>query len=236
MHRPPLLLLTASVLRDPNALVDAHDSPTDLAWLAPRLLGISGAGAALFGAVIGSYRGGEPVLYAALKLPLLLWIPPLLALPAIHAVWRACEVEVSYRRLALASLAGMARVGVLASALAPALWLPYSLQLDYHLSVLLFAAALAFAGLPGLTVIARAIPSGGYRRGIAAVSSLALVALLLAQTGWLLRPFLARPTTAVALFRPVQGNIFSGLGATAASATGTYTGWEAERSGLLSRE
>lgn len=236
MNRPSLLTLTSQVLRDPIAVVDAHDGPSDLGWLAPRLLAISGAGAALFGAVVGSYRGGEQVLYAALKLPVLLWVPPLFALPAIHAAWRACEVAVPYRRLALAALAGMARAGVLASALAPVLWLPYSVQADYHVSVLLFAAMLALAALPGLTALARAIPAGGHHRWMAAGGSLALLALLLAQTGWLLRPFVARPTAEVALFRPVEGDIFSGLGHTAASSVGLYGEWEAERAGLLSRE
>jgi hypothetical protein len=236
MSRPSLLTLTSQVLRDPIAVVDAHDTTADLGWLAPRLLGISGVGAALFGAAVGSYRGGEQVLYAAMKLPLLLWIPPLFALPAIHAAWRACEVEVPYRRLALAALAGMARAGVLASAFAPVLWLPYSVEADYHASVLLFAGMLLLAGLPGLTAIARAIPAGGHRRWMAASGSLLLVGLLLAQTGWLLRPFVARPTTAVALFRPVEGDIFASLGYTAAASLGLYGDWEAERAGLLSRE
>jgi hypothetical protein len=236
MHRPPLLALTTLVLRDPTALVAEHDTAADLAWLAPRLLGISGVGAALFGAVVGSYRGGEQILFAAIKLPLLLWIPPLLALPAVHAAWRACEVEVSYRRLALASLAGMARAGVLASAVAPALWLPYSVHADYHLSVVLFALALGLTTLPGLGVIGRSIPAGGYRRWIATGGSLALVGLVLAQTGWLLRPFIARPRAEVALFRPVEGDILSGLGTTALSATGTYDGWDADRSGLFSAD
>jgi hypothetical protein len=236
MHRPSILTLTSQVLRDPHAVVHAHDTPADLGWLAPRLLAISGVGAALFGAVVGSYRGGEQVLYAALKLPVLLWAPPLLALPAIHAAWRACDVDVSYRRLAIASLAGMARAGVLASALAPILWLPYSVEADYHFSVLLFAAMLALAGLPGLTALASAIPAGGHRRWIAATGSLALVGLILAQTGWLLRPFVARPTTAVALFRPVEGDILTGLAATTASSLGFYGEWDAGRDGLLSRE
>ncbi|MFN7143973.1 MAG: hypothetical protein ACK4YP_09370, partial [Myxococcota bacterium] len=104
------------------------------------------------------------------------------------------------------------------------------------LSVLLFAGMLVLAGLPGLAAIARAIPAGGHRRWTAAGGSLLLVGLILAQTGWLLRPFVARPTTAVALFRPVEGDIVSGLGTTAASSVGFYRGWDAERGGLLSRD
>lgn len=236
MNRPNLLTLTSAVLRDPIAVVDAHSSSLDLGWLAPRLLAISGAGAVLFGAVVGSYRGGEQVLYAAIKLPLLLWLPPLLALPAIHAGWRACEVDVSYRRLAMAALAGMARAGVLASALAPVLWLPFSVETDYHLSVLMFAGCLVLAGLPGLTAIARAIPAGGHHRWLATIGSLTVVGLLLMQSGWLLRPFVARPTTAVALFRPVESDVFSSLGNTTAASLGLYQDWDASQDGLLSRE
>jgi hypothetical protein len=236
MNRPSLLTLTTLVLRDPRAVVNAHDTQADLAWVTPRLLLVSGLGAALFGAAVGSYRGGVQVAYAALKMPVLLWAPILVALPAVHAAWRACEVDVSYRRLALAALTGMARVGVLASALAPVLWLPYSVEADYHLSIVLFVGMLGLAGLPGLTSLTAAIPVGGHRRWMAALGSAALVGLLLAQTGWLLRPFIARPTTAVALFRPVEGDILSGLGTSALSALGIYGSWEAERSGLLSRQ
>ena len=187
MSRPSLLSLITQVLRDPAAVVRTA-TPADLAWLAPRLLLLSGVGAALLGGVVGGYRGGPQVLYAALKLPLLLWIPPLVALPAVHALWRACEVDVSYRRLALAVLTGMARAGVLASAAAPVLWLPYSVELDYHLSVVLLAGMLVLVGLPGLTAIAAAIPAGGVRRWMAGGASMVLLGLLFAQTGWLLRP------------------------------------------------
>lgn len=234
MSRPSLLALTTQVLRDPAAVV-ADSTPADLGWLAPRLLALSGFGAALLGAVVGGYRGGPQILYAAMKLPLFLWIPPLVALPAVHALWRACEVDVSYRRLALAVLTGMARAGILASAAAPVLWLPYSVELDYHLSVVLLAGMLALIGLPGLSAIAAAIPAGGVRRWMAASASLMLLGLLFAQTGWLLRPFVARPTTAVALFRPVESDVFSALSTAAVSSLGIYGTWEADRDGLLSR-
>lgn len=235
MNPDSLLSLTAAVLRDPDRLVVETDSPTALSRRAPALLGIGAAGAALFGVAVGSYHDGLQALYAGLKMPALFLIPPLLTLPALHAACRVTEAPVRYRRLAIASLVGVARSGVLAAAVAPALWLPYSVNIDYHLAILLFAGALALIGLPGLTTIVRAVPRGGVGRSIAMAGALMLVGVVLAQTGWLLRPFVARPTAAVAFLRPVEANVVDALLETTGSAAGFYTGWEAERGGLVNR-
>ncbi|MFZ5480869.1 MAG: hypothetical protein ACOZNI_29180 [Myxococcota bacterium] len=229
-----VLALTARVLRDPAGLVAEHDTADGLARVAPSLLVVAASGAAVFGAAVGSYRGGVQTLYAALKMPVLLVLPPLLVLPALAAAWRACDVETSRRRLALAALAGMARTGVLAAAMAPALWLPYSVRVDYHLAVVLMAGALAFVGLPGLVTIARTAV-GGQHRFLATAGCLFLLGLVTAQTGWLLRPFVARPRADVALFRPIESDVISSISATASAATGDYREWEPEEAGFLGR-
>lgn len=229
----PLLTLTTRVLRDPATLVDEHDSPTALARLAPPLLAITVSGAALFGLMVGSQRGGVQLVYAAAKMPALLLVPPLLALPAVHALWRAAGVEVGWRRLSVAALAGMARTSVLAAALGPVLWLLYSMDMDYHQAILLMVATIALAGLPGITALVRALPAGGDLRALAALGSVAVLFFAFAQTGWLLRPFIARPTAEVTFLRPVEEDVFSGLGATQRSAGGDYSGWKTSRSGLF---
>ena len=46
---------------------------------------VAGFGAALLGAVCGSYRGGIQIAFAAVKMPALFLVPLLVALPAVHA-------------------------------------------------------------------------------------------------------------------------------------------------------
>lgn len=231
-----ILTLTAAVLRDPNALVDAHDNGVDLPRLAPPLLAITLIGGALFGLMVGSQRGELQLLYAAVKMPVLLLAPPLVALPALHSLWRAAGVEVRWGRLSLAALAAMARSAVLAAALGPVLWLLYSLRLDYHDAVLLMVASIGLAGLPGVAALVRALPKGGDLRFLAAAGSALALFLAFAQTGWLLRPFIARPQAEVSFLRPVEEDVFSSLSATRASSKGDYRGWEVRSDGVLGDE
>lgn len=226
-----LLSLTAAVLRDPKALID--ERPGSLSRLAPPLLTITLLGGALFGLMVGSQRGELQLLYAAVKMPVLLLAPPLIALPALHALWRAAGVAVDWGRLSLAALAAMARSAVLAAALGPVLWLLYSCNLDYHLSVLLMVGTIGLAGLPGVAALVRSLPTGGELRWIAALGSALALFLAFAQTGWLLRPFIARPQAAVAFLRPVEEDIFSSLATTPNSAVGDYRGWDVRSDGVL---
>jgi hypothetical protein len=225
--------LVSQVLRDPVAVVDRNGTPDALARSAPALLGIAVVCAAIFGAVVGSSRGSLQVAYAAIKMPLLLWIPVMLALPASYALWRACELDVAWNRVVASGLVAMARTAILAAAAGPVLWLFYSVQPGYHVSVLALAAALVAVGLPGMTVVAHAMPAGGRRRGLAKLGSLVVLGLCVAQTGWVLRPFVSRPAGEVAFLRPIEEDIFSSLSATSRSATGDYSkDWEPERKGM----
>jgi hypothetical protein len=234
-----ILQLTGVLLREPERLLgrDRDDEQTadNLGLLAPRLLAITLLGAALFGVVIGSYRGEMQYLYAALKTPLLLLLPVLIGLPAIRAFHDACEIEVAWSRLALAALVSVARTAVLAAACAPVLWLYLSLHPDYHRAVLAMAACLALVGIPGLLTLIAALPAGGRQRPLASAASVAVLGILLAQSGWLLRPFVVRPRAEVTLLRSVEADVFSSLASTGSSARGRYRGWEAEGAGLLGR-
>ncbi|MCB9745540.1 MAG: hypothetical protein H6740_23375 [Alphaproteobacteria bacterium] len=222
-----LLTLTVRALREPLAL--AEEAAEDLSAAAPGLLAITAGGAALLGAVLGSYRGGLQLAFAALKAPALFLIPVLVTLPAMRALFAGVGLELPWRRVAAAGLVGMARSATLAAAAGPLLWLFYSMQPDYHLSVMTMAGALALVGLPGLRVMAGALPSGGRGRRLALVASLGLLGLVTMQTGWLLRPFIARPTAEVSLLRVVEGDVFSAMSATSRSARGDYDeDWDAE--------
>lgn len=198
-------------------------------------MGIAAGGAAIFGAVAGSYRGGLQTFYAAAKFPFFLLLPVLLCLPAIHALFRACEVEVAYRRLSLATLVAMARTAVLLAAAGPVLWLIYSVQIDYHLAILMMVATIGVIGLPGAALVVRMLPGSGFQRQVAVMGSVALLGLVMAQSGWLLRPFVEHPTGEITLLRPVENDIFSSLGNTFLAATGNYQDWEPESAGVIGR-
>jgi len=217
-----LVTLAAQVLRSPVELIDRIEAEGSLSEEAPRLLALLVLGALVFGGVAGGFRGGLQVPFAAVKLPVLLLVPTVLVLPAVQGLWGLCDVDVSYRRLALAALTGGARMALLAAAAGPVLWLAFGV-LGYHGSVLFFASLLAVCGLPGLLVVARAVPSGGRSRFVALVGSLALLGVATMQTGWMLRPFLLRPHADQAVFlRSVEDDVFSALGLTTASAQGVY--------------
>jgi hypothetical protein len=233
------LELTGLLLREPERLLgrerDDEQTADNLALLAPRLLAITLLGAALLGLVIGSYRGELQYLYAALKTPLLLLLPVLIGLPAIRAFHGACDVEVGWTRLALAALVSVARTAVLAAACAPVLWLYLSWNPDYHRAVLAMAGTLVLVGIPGLLTLIAALPEGGRQRPLANVASIAVLGVLLAQSGWLLRPFIVRPRAEITLLRSVEADVFSSLASTGSSARGRYRGWHAEGAGLLGR-
>ena len=55
----------------------------------------------------------------------------------------------------------------------------------------------------------------------------------MAQSGWLLRPFVARPTVEVAFLRPVEEDIVSALVYTNLSAVDHYPGWDARSDGAI---
>jgi hypothetical protein len=222
MNRPSTLTIAAQILRDPAALLSSADDPDYLAYVAPRALGVGVIGAALFGITVGSYHGGLQVAYAAVKMPLLFLLPMIVSLPAVRSLATTASTTVEWPRLALAGAIGGARAAVLAAALGPILWLYYSVQPDYRSSVFVFAGALVLAGVPGLSVVAKALPERAERRFAVGLASVALLGMVTAQTGWLLRPFIVRAEAPVTLLRPIESDVATSLGQTSLGAVGAY--------------
>lgn len=243
-----LLKLTAILLKRPSDLVDKSEDRSFFATVVPQLLVLVVLGAAVFGGVAGSYRGGIQVLFAAIKLPVLFLVPLIVALPAVRAIAEASGAPMPWSRLVMAALAGVARTSVISAALSPGLWLLFSWKfssgdqfysaIDYHSAVLLFAAAVLAVGLPLLMTVSAALPVTGVRRLVAMGAASVVLGTTLMQTGWLLRPFVVRPTAEVAFLRPVEEDVFSALLWTSSSALGLYDseGWDARPSGAFRRE
>jgi hypothetical protein len=237
-ERATILTVVGALLRQPEQLLareGVDDERDRLALLAPTLLGITVVGAAIFGLVIGSYRGDLQYLYAAIKAPALLLMPVLIGLPAIRAFHGACELEVSWSRLALAAAIAVARTAVLAAACAPVLWLYLSVRPDYHRAILAMSGTVLAVGGLGLWTLVAALPAGGRHRPLASFATFMVLGVLLAQSGWLLRPFIVRPRAEISVLRPIEADVFSSLASTRRAAKGEYRGWTAEPGGLFGR-
>jgi hypothetical protein len=220
------------VLRRPSALFT--DDPGELAERTPSLLVVLALGAGTFGAVVGSQRSVLQALYAGTKVPMLVVGTLIVALPAVAALYRAAGSPLSRPRVASGLLVAGARLGVVAGAIAPWLWLALSLGIPYHLAVLTVVGALGLATLPALGVV-RQILGEGPRFPLATFGSAVALLCAGAQTGWLLRPFVSRPTQEVAFIRPIESNALEAASVTGLSAVGVYGGWSPRREGLAGK-
>jgi hypothetical protein len=211
MNPSLLLTLAMNVLARPDELVEHARGPAAAGRLAGPLLALLILGAGLFGAIVGSYDGGMQLLFAAVKLPLVLLIAAVVTLPALR-VLHALEGEpVATWRAGLAALVGLARVALLSTALVPLYWLIYSLDPPYVLAIMMLAGGLVLAGFPGLLTVARALSPGGRFRAGPTLITIALMGLVLAQTGWMLRPFVVTPGAQLTVLCPRSGDVFQGL-------------------------
>lgn len=227
--------VVGAVLSAPRDVVNAGASAEARARLVPQLLAIVAVGAAIYGGVIGAWTGGIQTIYAALKMPLLLLIPIAVGLPAVRVMFSTVDEDVGWDRLTLAGLVAAARTAILAAAAGPVLWLVWSVTWSYHDATLILALSLAAVGLPGLAAIRHALPRVGPTSWPAIAASVLVIGLATMQTGWVLRPFVARPGAEVALLRPMEADIMRSLWATGRSSVGDYGHFDAEPSGLVGR-
>ncbi len=201
------------LLREPDRTIAALRMPDAQRALAAQCLVAILVGGALFGAAMGSFRGGSQIVVAALKIPAATLLtmafsgPALLSLAAaFDRRWRASEA------LALMLAAG-ARSCLVLGALAPVLWLGIDLGLPYGALKLTATGAYGLAGLSGLSVLLRGLGKATGRT--AAASCFAMVFLVVgAQTAWILRPYVGDPSDEeIPMFAHgrVEGGLFGSL-------------------------
>ena len=183
-----------SLLRTPSAIAGLCYDACHVRTIALSSLLAIVVGAGVFGGVIGSYRGGTQIVYAAVKLPLGLLLTLALSAPGLHGLAAGFGHFVPPRAALALALASAGRAALVLLALAPAVWLLFDLGASYHLAALGAAVADSVAGLAGLSVIVAGLGKGRGRM----LTTLSFAVLFFAvggQTSWMLRPYLVRPRT-----------------------------------------
>jgi len=158
-------------------------------------------GAALFGGVVGSWRGDWQVAFAALKLPLVSIGTLAICAPAFYAIAQVFGRPWPLRAVVSIMLAAGARLSLVLLAAAPVMWLLISLGASYPLVKVLAALVYGLAGIAALALLIRGL---GGERGRAAIVSIFVCVFMLTggQLAWVLRPYIGMPdrSKAVALF------------------------------------
>ncbi len=210
------------LLRDREGQLAAIDGARDLAGLARAMLITIAAGAAMFGAAAGAYRGGVQIAYAALKLPLVVLLTAAVCAPALTALNAALDRRHDVRRDLALVLSSLALGCLVLSAEAPVVLLAVTLGAGYHAIALLLFAGCVLAGLFAVSLLARGIFRE--RQGaIAASAGLLLVfALVGSQMSWTLRPWLGRPAKPIVFLRSIEGGLLDSVRTAVDSARGVY--------------
>lgn len=196
---------TDAFLRGAGVFAPARSGERPWWWLPVMVIVFS----AFYGAVMGTYHlvapeRGLQVLYAALKLPLLLLVTSLLCLPAFLVLNTVLGLRDDFREALQAILAGQAGLSVGLASLAPMVRFWYFSNSDYSSAQLFNALLFAIATGAGHLVMRRYYRPLIARRPAHRATLYAWVALYAfvgIQMGWTLRPFIGIPTQPVTFFR-----------------------------------
>jgi hypothetical protein len=210
------------LLRAPGEIAERCRQDKDIRPIALTSLGSIAAGAAAFGAVLGSFRGGVQIAYGAVKVPLAVLATLALCAPAFHALAAVLGRPRPMRAVITLTLAAAGRSSLVLLAFTPALWLALDCGVGYHSAAVLAALAYGVAGLAALGVIIRGIGQGDGRL----LTALAFMAMFFAtggQTAWILRPYLVRPkAVTVPFLRAREGGFSDAVLRSSRSAAGIY--------------
>jgi hypothetical protein len=184
---------------------------------------------AIVGAALGSYRGDEQILYAAIKLPLVLLGTAALSAPALTAIGAALG-----RRARLATdlalvMSALAFGALLLCACTPLIMLGRAVEVGYHKMILMTVGMFAIAGIASLRMVIQSLAQERGRGWRTAIAGLCTIFVLVGgQLSWALRPYLLRPRTPdVPFVREVEGSLFDAITGAVQSARGIYSRDEA---------
>ena len=231
----PVLQSIDQLLREPSDVLERIQQGRDLATLAKAAMLTIALGAGVFGASIGTFRGGVQILYAGVKLPIVLLLTMAICAPALTALNRAVGRRGCLRRDLALVLSALARSSLVLAAQAPIVLLvvraqaSYPSLVSYHSVVLLVVVCCAIAGAVGLAMFLRGLHSAENAALWVVAPALFLVfGLVGTQMSWTLRPYVLRPRTPEVVFiRSVEGTFFEAVPQSLQSARGIYFRQEA---------
>ena len=210
------------LLRSPADIAACCREDRDTRAIAVTSLVAVVLGAAAFGGVIGSFRGGAQIAYAAVKIPLALVATLAVCAPAFHALAAGLGRAWPMRSIIALALAAAGRSSLVLLTLSPVLWLLFDFGLDYHAAALAAALAYAVAGLAAIGILVRGLGPGA-RRGLTAAAFIGVFFAVGGQSSWILRPYLVRPkTTQVPFLRAREGGFADALRKSGRSSVGIY--------------
>ena len=171
----------------------------------------------LYGAMMGSYGGvlspaALQMLFAALKLPLLLLATFALSLPSFFVLNSLAGLRADFAAAVRALAATQAGLAVILSSLAPFTLLWYASVEDYQTAVVFNAVMFAVASFSAQWILRShygpLIRKNSHHRWMLR-AWLVVYAFVGIQMGWVLRPFIGDPAQPVQFFRPeAWGNAY----------------------------
>lgn len=196
-HRPsPPRHTLELLLHDRTTLLERITQGDDLIDIARTMMLTLAVSSAVLGAALGGFRGGVQIVYAAIKLPLVMLLTAAISLPAFHALNVVLHRRTDLRYEAVVLISGMALGMLGAAALSPLLVLGMMHGIAYHPMILLTVFVCGIGGAVTLLFMIRGLKRYDTRRIMPVVFfSLVVFSLVGTQLSWTLRPFLVRPRT-----------------------------------------
>jgi hypothetical protein len=217
------------LLRDRAALYRAIERDDDAQTIMRAMLLTIFVGAAVFGASIGSYRGGIQTVFAALKFPIVLLATAAICAPVLTTLEMALGNRGRWRRDLILVATAMATGAMWLVTLAPLIVLADVFEVQYHKFILLLAVSFAVSGVAALLMLGQGIRSltrvESMGRSVVLLTVFALVGM---QMSWTFRPYVVRPRAETVPFvRSLDGSLVEALVNSARSASGEFSRDEA---------
>lgn len=212
------------LLRDRGALLARIERGQQLQLIAKAMLMVLGASSASVGVVLGMYRGGLQVLFAGIKLPLVVLATVAVCAPLYTALKRSLGHRSSLAKDLAMCLSALALMSLVSASLAPLLLWAILDGASYHKLILGTVGIGAMGGLAGYVLFFRGM-SGQIQRGhrLIATTLLIVMGLVGVQLSWVMRPYLVRPQTVETPFvRSSEGSFLDSVLKSVDSSRGIY--------------